>query len=95
MMHTLNIPAGIAAHLVQHCKPAVISPVLSHLLHRMAQAGGVDAKDDSTILTFTVPTMTLVEIDKAMDNAPMLYPMSHEYVKSVVYYIRKAYDTPA
>lgn len=95
MMHTLNITAGTAAHLVQHCKPTVISPVLAHLLHRMAQAGGVDAKDDSTMLTFTVPTMTLVEIDKAMDNAPRVHPLSHEYVKNILYYIRKAYDTPA
>lgn len=95
MMHTLNITAGTAAHLVQHCKPTNPSPVLAHLLHRIAQAGGVDAKDDSTMLSFTVPTMTLVEIDKAMDTAPMLYPMSHEYVKSVVYCIRQAYDTPA
>ncbi len=78
MMHTLNITAGTAAHLVQHCKPTNPSPVLAHLLHRMAQAGGVDAKDDRTMLSFTVPTMTLVEIDKAMDNAPMLYPLPPE-----------------
>ena len=94
MMHTLSLTADTASHLVQHCKPTNPSPVLAHLLHRVAQAG-LDAKDDNTILSFTVTTLTLVEIDKAMDNAPMLYPLSREYVKSVMHCIRKAYDTPA